>query len=97
MKKLLFTLLLGVSVSVSAQTWEGDNTAGGKIVLTSRDCPEYPNKGLRSGYSYGKGGRTHTFCWAIIDNKIKALYKNGDEYTYDPAIFKKVETNQRGS
>jgi hypothetical protein len=90
MKKLLLILLLASSFAAHAQTWEGNNTAGGKIVLTSRDCPEYPNKGLRSGYSFGKGGKTYTFCWAFVDYMVKALYKNGDEYTYDPQIFSKV-------
>jgi hypothetical protein len=90
MKKLLFAILLTSSFTTHAQTLEGNNTAGGKIVLTSRDCPEYPNKGLRSGYSYGKGGKTYTFCWAVVDNMVKALYKNGDEYTYDILIFQKT-------
>lgn len=97
MKLFIGTLLLAASVTAQAQTWQANNNNGGKIVLTSRDCPDYPNKGLRSGYSYGNGGRTFTFCWAIIDNKIKALYKNGDEYTYDPNSFEKVDTGKRGS
>jgi hypothetical protein len=90
MKQLLFALLLMFSFSAHAQTWQSNNTGGGKIVLTSRDCPEYPNKGLRSGYAYGKGGKTFSFCWAIVDNVIKALYKDGSEYTYDPYTFEKV-------
>jgi hypothetical protein len=90
MKKILLALLMSSSFAAHAQVWEGNNTAGGKIVLTSRDCPEYPNKGLRSGYSYGKGGKTYSFCWAFFDNRVKALYKNGDEYSYDPAIFTQV-------
>lgn len=90
MKKLFLAILLASSFSAHAQTWQSNNNNGGKIVLTSRDCPEYPNKGLRSGYSYGKGGKTYSFCWAIIDNVIKALYKDGSEYTYDPNTFQKV-------
>ncbi len=90
MQKIIFFLLLASSFSAHAETWQSKNTGGGHIVLTSRDCPEYPNKGLRSGYSYGKGGKTYTFCWAMVDNVVKALYKNGDEYTYNPNTFEKI-------
>lgn len=91
MRKILFAILLAGSFSVHAQTWQMNNQSNGKIVLTSRDCPEYPKKGLRSGYAYGQGGKTLSFCWAIIDGMIKALYRNGDEYTYNPNAFTKVE------
>lgn len=91
MKRLIAGIIITVSsIAAHAQTWEMNNQSGGKIVLTSRDCPEYPNKGLRSGYAYGKGGKTLSFCWAFFDGKVKALYKNGDEYTYDPMHFEKV-------
>lgn len=91
MKRLIAGIIISVvAVTAHAQTWEMNNQSGGKIVLTSRDCYEYPNKGLRSGYAYSKGGKTLSFCWAIIDNKVKALYKNGDEYTYDPMHFQRV-------
>lgn len=91
MKILIGTLLLAASVTAQAQTWQMNNQSNGKIVLTTRDCPEYPNKGLRSGYAYGQGGKTLSFCWAIVDGMIKALYRNGDEYTYNPNAFTKVE------
>ena len=97
MKRLIIAVCLtAASVSAYADTWRTKNTNGGYIVITSRDCPEYPNKGLRSGYAYTNGGKTYTFCWAFVDNMIKALYKDGSEYTYDPGNFEKVPSNKQG-
>lgn len=97
MKKFIVCVALTItSLSAHSDTWRSKNGTGGYIVLTARDCPEYPNKNLRSGYTYATGGRTLSFCWAIIDGMIKAVYKDGTEYTYDPNTFEKVPSGRQG-
>jgi len=92
MKKLIVGLLLaGAAVSAQAELWQTTNKSGGHIVLTNRDCPDLPNRNLRSGYSYSRDGQTLSFCWAIVDNKVMAVYKNGAQYTYDPTTFVKIK------
>jgi len=91
MKILIGALPIAASVTAQAQTWQAENTGGGRIVLTSRDCPDYPNKGLRSGYAYTQGGKTFSFCWVFADGVVKALYKDGSQYTYNPNDFTQVK------
>jgi len=97
MKRLIVAVALTVSAfSVYADTWRARNNNGGYIILTARDCPDYPNKGLRAGYSYSDKGNTQSFCWLVIDNMVRATYRDGSEYTYNPANFEKVPPARQG-
>lgn len=97
MKKLIIAAsILGCTFTAHADTWRTRNNNGGYIILTERDCAEYPNKGFRSGYSYGNGGSTLSFCWIIIDGMVRAVYKDGSQYTYNPANFEKVQAGRQG-
>lgn len=96
MKRLIVGALLFVASTAYADSWRTPNNNGGYIILTSRDCADYPNKGFRYGYSYSRGGNTLSFCWIMVDNMIRAIYKDGSDYTYNPANFEKVPTGRQG-
>ena len=92
MKKLIIAALLTLSFTAHAEVWRIGNKNGGYIVVTSKDCANYPNKGLRQGFAYSGSGRTVRFCWLIENNLIRAIYEDGSEFNYDPAKFERVET-----
>lgn len=74
-----------------AATYETDNEGGGKIVLTDRECKNYPP--LRSMYAYHSTGVYMDGCWAIIDGKVHVYYHQSKERRVYPAeIFHETKT-----
>ena len=87
--KLAAILLLALPLAVSAQTWAAKNENGGEIIITLRQvtCKQYSNNAF-DGYSFGKGGRMFEFCWALVDDMIRAVYLDDRSVrVYDPALF----------
>lgn len=91
MKKLIIAALLTLSFTAHAEAWRMGNNSGGYIVVTSKDCRNYPNKGLRQGFAYSSTGQTLRFCWVIENNLIRAIYDDGTEYNYNPSNFVRIE------
>lgn len=102
MKKTLLTALFAAlfTAPVAAQSndqYVANNQNGGQIVLTFGKCQA--DVRLFSGYSYASGGRTLWFCWTTNDDKVLAVYEDGETYTYPAHIFKKKQKqtfNQSG-
>lgn len=73
MKKMLALLLLSLSAHVSAETVATQpNQAGGKIVLTDREC-KYEGRvfdKLNRAYNYGSAGYTSEGCWGVEDETV---------------------------
>ena len=71
MKKLLAILLLLFSVAVSAEDNEiavMENDAGGRIVLTQRECPIPASGDFRLAYTSGPNLRIYG-CWKLQRNE----------------------------
>lgn len=81
----------------SNDTYVANNQNGGQIVLTFGKCQA--DARLFSGYSYSGAGRTLWFCWTTNDDKVLAVYEDGETYTYPMRIFQKKQKqtfNQSG-
>ena len=71
MKKLLAVLLLLFSAAVSAEDSEiavMENDAGGRIVLTQRECPIPDSRDFRLAYSFSTNLRIYG-CWKLQRNE----------------------------
>lgn len=93
MKTNLITALLMLALSTTsyAATYEADNEGGGKIVLTDRECKNFP--ALRSMYAYHSSGVYMDGCWAMIDGKVHVYYNQTKERRVYPAnIFYEAKT-----
>lgn len=89
MRKLIAAALILISTTAAAETWETENKAGGRIVLTDRQCRDY--KQLREAYAISSTGETLEACWALMDGFVHVAYRHGEKRVYDPAIFTKVQ------
>lgn len=102
MGKALVTALFAafLTAPVAAQsndTYVANNQNGGQIVLSFGKCQA--DGRLFQGYSYSGAGRTLWFCWTTTDDKVIAVYEDGETYTYPAHIFKKKQKqtfNQSG-
>lgn len=89
MKKIIAAALIFVSTYAAAESWETENKAGGRIVLTDRPCKDY--KYLKEAYAISPAGETLEACWAWMDGFVHVAYRHGEKRIYDPAIFTKVQ------
>jgi len=80
-------ILAAAPLAQAIEVWTATSNSGGKIVITSRACPDEAK--LRSGYAVGSGGRYQSFCWVLMDGMIHAVYKDGKRYVYDPSNFER--------
>jgi len=60
-----------------ARSWELPNEAGGKIVITTRPCPNAVAPDLLEAYSFATGGRVVRGCWALIDGLVHIAWGYG--------------------
>lgn len=88
--RLLAVVFSAMFVNVCyAKTYEMNNNAGGKIVLTDRDCKGY--EPLKQAYAYHQSGTVFDGCWGYIDKKIHVYYPSVDEKRiYNPSDFREV-------
>lgn len=90
MRKILAVLLATVSMTVAAETWRAENSAGGEIVLTKSECTAKGLDGTLLGYSYAKDGTVLWFCYTLVGTDIIAVFvESGNVKRYDTAIFYK--------
>lgn len=84
-------ILAGVlTLPCYAATYETDNEGGGKIVLSDRECKNYP--ALRAMYAFHSTGVYLDGCWAMIDGKVHVIYNQTRERRVYPAeIFHEVK------
>lgn len=71
MKKLLAVLLLLFSAAASTEDNEiavMENDAGGRIVLTQRECPIPDSRDFRLAYTFGTNLRIYG-CWKLQRNE----------------------------
>ena len=61
-----------------------NNQGGGKIVLTSGQCPNYPN--LYVAYSYVDNGKTIMGCWTTSGDRVMVDW-SGDVRSYPANAF----------
>ena len=86
MKKLICITVLAVACMAQAKTWSMPNRAGGKIVLTDRECATEP--ALREMFAYADEGSVRSGCWAFLDNMVRVRWSNGQQSAFDAANFK---------
>lgn len=60
-----------------AKSWELPNEAGGKIVITTRLCPNVVAPDLLEAYSFATGGRVVQGCWSLIDGLVHITWDHG--------------------
>lgn len=59
------------------------------MTLRQDKCKQYGSH-LVDGYSYGSNGRMFDFCWAVVDDAIRAVYMHDREVrVYKPEFFSK--------
>lgn len=90
MKKLIAVTLILFSLAANAKSFYTENKAGGRIVLTDRQCDGFPQ--LRVAYAISPEGVTLEGCWAILDGMIHVAYLHGDKRVYEPSIFTEMKT-----
>ena len=90
MNKFIILFSIGINICYAA-TYETDNEGGGKIVLTDRECKNYP--ALRSMYAFHSTGVYLDGCWGMIDGKVHVIYNQTKERRVYPAeIFHEIKT-----
>ncbi|CAB4127870.1 hypothetical protein UFOVP96_39 [uncultured Caudovirales phage] len=88
MKTKIIASLLLLSTSAFADIWVSPNTVGGQIVLTERQCKDYP--ALWAMYTRLPTGETWDGCWTFYDGLVQVVYSyDGKKRTYDPKGFVK--------
>ncbi len=93
-------LLAGLVVLTSrchpayADSLAARNQAGGEIVITDRKCPDQPK--LLEAYTHLSTGKYLAGCWAVVDDAVHVVWKDGDRSVYPIQAFKqKAVTNKK--
>lgn len=88
MKKLLTTVLLLLSLNVSAAgvIAEVINDGGGSIALTDIKCTTIA--GTFVAYSYIQNGQSILGCWSSDDTRVFVRWSDGDIRSYPIEVFK---------
>ena len=92
MKKLLLMLCL-VPALVQAGSFYTNNSGGGRIVITDRDCKmngRYYGT-LRAAYAYLENGKAIDACWAYLDGAVHVVYDDGERRIYPLESFQPLD------
>lgn len=94
-------LVIGLAAAISschpawADSWAVPNKGGGEIVITDRKCPDHPK--LLEAYTHLSTGKYLGGCWAVIDDAVHVVWKDGDRSVYPLEAFRpKSVTNNKG-
>lgn len=85
-------LVAGLAAALSychpahADSWAVRNQGGGEIVITDRRCPDQPK--LLEAYTHLSTGKYLAGCWAVIDDAVHVVWKDGDRSVYPLGAFK---------
>ena len=78
-----------------ADSWAVKNQGGGEIVITDRRCPDEPK--LLEAYTHLSTGKYLGGCWAVIDDAVHVVWKDGDRSVYPIKAFQpKTVTSKKG-
>ena len=93
MKKVFAAIALVASFAAQAETFEASNNAGGKIVLTERDCVVSGKtySGWYAMYSTIPSGDLVRGCWTVADKRVHVVYNDGTSRVYDIDSFIKID------
>lgn len=97
--KILSAAGLAVAISqctpAHADVVTARNQNGGEIVLTDRKCPDQPK--LLEAYTHLSTGKYLGGCWAVIDDAVHVVWKDGDRSVYPLEAFRpKSVTSNKG-
>lgn len=94
LNKLLTAVIFLGAVNAHADSWELNNNAGGKIVLTDNVCysngKRYDN--LRAMFSVSGTGKTFSGCYYVADGWVRVVYSDQTEYTYPASAFRQIKS-----
>jgi len=80
----LFLVLVSYG-KAHAESWAMDNKAGGKIVITDRQCKYFTY--LSESYTYTSEGNVYKSCWSVVEGSIHVVYFDGSKKVYPIKYF----------
>jgi hypothetical protein len=93
MQYLIGCLLALVALTAHADKWlEVQNKTGGKILLTSAECPGKAS--MRRMMSTAPNNPTMFGCWTMMAEIIHVVYDDGTAYTYPLDAFQYIDTDK---
>ena len=87
---LLSTMLLAAAPAHAA-SWYLPNEAGGRIILSDRDCTAMKDSGLMDAYTYNASGTRQGGCWAVFDGLVQIIWVGGQRSVFPTENFTKSE------
>lgn len=88
---LLSSLLLAATPARAA-SWYLPNEAGGRIILSDRDCTSMKDSGLMDAYAYNASGTRQGGCWAVFDGLVQIIWVGGQRSVFPVENFTKAES-----